>query len=94
MAFQKLLIYDDIKKAEKEGARILKVKTDGIYTDKEIEAFEHRIKCGKICEGEIVRGNYYKYTIFLNKTHYKDFDTNQDLKNYIEIYNLIELIIL
>ena len=43
LAFQKLLIYDDIKKIEEEGGKILKVKTDGIYTDKEIEAFEYRI---------------------------------------------------
>ena len=84
LAFQKLLIYDDIKKAEKEGGKILKVKTDGIYTNKEIEAFEKRVKGGKICEGEIVRGNYYKYIIFLNKTKYKDFDNKQDLNNYID----------
>ena len=84
MAFQKPLIYDDIKKIEKEGARILKVKTDGIYTDKEINSFEKRVKGGKICEGEIVRDNYYKYLIFLNKTKYKDFDNYQDLNNYVE----------
>ena len=34
LSFQKLLIYDDIKKIEEEGGKILKVKTDGIYTDK------------------------------------------------------------
>ena len=77
MAFQKLLIYDDIKKAEKEGGKILKVKTDGIYTDKEIKVFEYRIIKGvktkigenpnlvKTREGKIVRDNY------------------QDLKDYI-----------
>ena len=73
-----------LKKAEKEGARILKVKTDGIYTDKEIEAFEKRVKGGKICEGEMVRDNYYKFIIFLNKTKYKDFDNKQDINNYID----------
>ena len=73
-----------LKKAEKEGGKILKVKTDGIYTNKEIEAFEKRVKGGKICEVEMVRDNYYKYIIFLNKTQYKDFDNYQDLKDYIE----------
>ena len=68
-----------LKKIEKEGGKILKVKTDGICTDKEIEAFEYRIIKGvktkigenpnlvKTLEGKIVRDNYYNYIIFLNK---------------------------
>ena len=98
LAFQRSLIYEDIKAAEKEGARILKVKTDGIYTDKEIKKFEENKwhyeiidgvkvkKSNKIIEGTIIRDNFYDHIMFLNQTR-----TLTDIKEIEEFQNDLKL---
>ena len=80
LSFQRYLMYVDfIKKIEDAGGKILKIKTDGVYTDKKIDEFE-KVKEVYI-DGEIVRDIYFDIILFKNKTYY--LTTQEDIDEYL-----------
>ena len=81
LSFQRYLMYIDfIKKIEDAGGKILKIKTDGVYTDKKIDEFE-KVKEVYI-DGEIVRDKHFDIILFKNKTFY--LTTQEDIDNYLK----------
>lgn len=81
LSFQRYLMYIDfIKKIEDAGGKILKIKTDGVYTDKKIDEFE-KVKEVYI-DGEIVRDKYFDIILFKNKTFY--LTTQEDIDEYLK----------
>lgn len=81
LSFQRYLMYVDfIKKIEDAGGKILKIKTDGVYTDKKIDEFE-KVKEVYI-DGEIVRDKYFDIILFKNKTFY--LTTQEDIDEYLK----------
>ena len=72
---------DFIKKIEDAGGKILKIKTDGVYTDKKIDEFE-KVKEVYI-DGEIVRDKYFDIILFKNKTFY--LTTQEDIDEFIRL---------
>lgn len=81
LSFQRYLMYIDfIKKIEDAGGKILKIKTDGVYTDKKIDEFE-KVKEVYI-DGDIVRDKYFDIILFKNKTFY--LTTQEDIDEYLK----------
>ena len=81
LSFQRYIMYIEfIKKIEDEGGKILKIKIDGVYTDKRIEDFYKVRVAKKINEGsrsilppidgDIVEDKYFETILFKNKTYY------------------------
>ena len=69
-----------IKKIEDEGGKILKIKIDGVYTDKRIEDF-YKVRVAKKIsdgsrstlppiDGDIVEDKYFETILFKNKTYF------------------------
>ena len=81
LSFQRYIMYIEfIKKIEDEGGKILKIKIDGVYTDKRIEDF-YKVRVAKKIsdgsrsilppiDGDIVEDKYFETILFKNKTYY------------------------
>lgn len=82
LSFQRYIMYVDfIKKIEDVGGKILKIKTDGVYTDKKIDEFEKVKEKEIIIDGDIVRDKYFDIILFKNKTYY--LTTQEDIDDYL-----------
>ena len=72
-----------VKKIEDVGGQILKIKIDGIYTDKFINEFENKENKSEEkppLDGDI-REKHFDIILFKNKTYH--LTTEQDIKEYL-----------
>ena len=70
-----------IKKIEDAGGQILKIKTDGVYTDKMIDEFENKENKSEYIDGDIIREKHFDIILFKNKTYH--LTNEQDIKEYL-----------
>ena len=70
-----------IKKIEDAGGKILKIKTDGVYTDKMIDEFENKENKSEYIDGDIIREKHFDIILFKDKTFY--LTSEQDIKEYL-----------
>ena len=82
LSFQRYIMYIEcIKKIEDAGGQILKIKTDGVYTDKMIDEFENKKNKSECIDGDIVREKHFDIILFKNKTYH--LTSEQDIKEYL-----------
>ena len=93
LSFQRYIMYIEfIKKIEDEGGKILKIKIDGVYTDKRIEDF-YKVRVAKKIsdgsrltlppiDGDIVEDKYFETILFKNKTYY--LTEEQEIIDYLD----------
>ena len=70
-----------IKKIEDSGGKILKIKVDGVYTDKKIEELEQNSEKEVLLDGDIVRDKHFDIILFKNKTY--NLTSEKDIKDYL-----------
>lgn len=70
-----------IKKIEDAGGHILKIKIDGVYTDKFIDVFENKENKSEYIDGDIVREKHFDIILFKDKTYY--LTSEQDIEEYL-----------
>ena len=70
-----------IKKIEDSGGQILKIKTDGVYTDKKIDEFENKKNKSEYIDGDIIREKHFDIILFKNKTYH--LTSEKDIKDYL-----------
>ena len=74
-----------IKKIEDSGGKILKIKVDGVYTDKKIEELEQNSEKEVLLDGDIVRDKHFDIILFKNKTY--NLTSEKDIKDYLSKRN-------
>ena len=72
----------NLSNLRKELYQILKIKVDGVYTDKKIDEFEKVKEKEKIIDGDIVRDKYFDIILFKNKTF--NLTTKEDIEEYLK----------
>ena len=86
LSFQRYLMYIEfIKKIEDSGGKILKIKVDGVYTDKKIEELEQNSEKEVLLDGDIVRDKHFDIILFKNKTY--NLTSEKDIKDYLSKRN-------
>ena len=84
LSYQRYIMYIEcIKKIEDAGGKILKIKIDGVYTDKKIDEFEFdkENNTKQFIDGDIVREKHFDIILFKNRTYY--LTNEQDIKEYL-----------
>ena len=71
-----------IKKIEDAGGKILKIKVDGVYTDKKIEELEQNSEKEVLLDGDIVRDKRFDIILCKNKTY--NLTTKEDIEDYLK----------
>ena len=83
LSYQRYIMYIEcIKKIEDAGGQILKIKTDGVYTDKMINEFENKKNKSEYIDGDIIREKHFDIILFKNKTYH--LTSEQDIKEYLK----------
>ena len=83
LSFQRYLMYIEfIKKIEDSGGKILKIKVDGVYTDKKIEELEQNSEKEVLLDGDIVRDKHFDIILFKNKTY--NLTAKEDIEEYLK----------
>ena len=82
LSYQRYIMYIEcIKKIEDAGGQILKIKTDGVYTDKMIDEFENKKNKSEYIDGDIIREKHFDIILFKNKTYH--LTSEKDIKDYL-----------